>query len=281
MRLRPGWVPQDVPDRRQSIDASRQLLWYAKYSGPGGSPQLVHGLTVTVYAAGVTPDEHRLGDHPTGQRPSANQGEGGRPPGPGPSIGGQPSTWSGRARLMWQWAPTAWAAVNASGYGSLDEARAVAHRFAAALRIDGDEAVRMPFTMARPPAPLRLIGTHLSWSVEDGPQGQLVLSDRDDATDPTTGFPRQLVVSVERSADTAGNPKAGRPNTTLGGHRALVDFAGDAGRATMFDVRGHRQTVHVFDAATARHVDRAKAIALCESIRGIADPEQWTATPFS
>lgn len=279
LRLRPGWVPDDLPERVQQTSVTSQHLRFIRYGAADqGAPEA--SLTVSVYAAGATPDE--LEPYPGGAAVT---------PTPAPSVGGRPAQWFDRAGrrsavLVWSWAPDAQAVVTVAGGTSQEGRRETALRFAGSLRTDADEPVRIPFTVPAPPAPLRLVGSMVAWRGPDNHaeefSAHLEFSDRDDSTDPDTKIPRLLYVSVQSVPDAQGDPKSGYPNTRIAGHPALVEFDADGGRVGLYDEVGHRLTVSVYDPVTATYVDKGRAVALVTAIEMVAvpaDPTRWSTGP--
>lgn len=265
LRLHAGWVPEGLPDRTQETGVRSHSLGFSK-PPPSGTGFSRPALSGSIYVAGVTPTELRPAPNGPGKRPSKLV------PVSGPSVGGQSGHWYGASTLAWHWAPNAWAIVTVKGYGSQQADREAATRFATNLRTDGDEAVRMPLSIAAPPQPLRLVRTLVSWT-KYGVEGQLIFSDRDDEADPTTRIPRMLVVG----AKPAGSGHAA--NTKVGGRPAYVSFDSDAGVVALTNVGGVRETVDVYDPVTMSYVGKARAQELVLGIQAIADPHRWTTTP--
>jgi hypothetical protein len=276
-RLAPGWLPPVFTERVQLLEATQQSLNLVHFAAPvDGESNADASMTITLYAAGVAPG-----------RTAWLDGEAWPPTTPtGVAVNGQPSFAAatdhaeGRA---WQWAPGAWATITARGpaLGSRAELNSALDRVMTHLRTDV-AAVRMPFTVPAPPAPLVLRSTMVAHYTGGRYEAQLVFSDRADRTDPRSHIPRLLIIGVQRDSTRSGDGKNGYPTTVIDGHPAVVDFTDESGTVQLLDVHGHRLTVNVYDPVTMGYVGKAEATALARAIALVQNPAdelQWTDRP--
>jgi hypothetical protein len=269
LRIEAGWVPDGLPRVTAKTYADTESLSFSptlSFTDHGVYGTTLRAVDVTLYAAGVAPNGLSSLVGPSGQPVSE----------PGPTINGAPSTWSSSniglgvdiGMLTWRWAPNAWATVTVSGFAP---ARDVAAHIASTVHTDRDIPVTMPFTVAAPPAPLRLFGTEVDHNGDGIYTASLIFSDRDDRSVPATGGPNILTVS-------AGNlPAAAPPNTTVGGHPAYVHYDAEEGDITVDLGNGTEVSVTVSGAAAMAYVDEQAATAMA---RGITLVPVWTASPI-
>ena len=284
LRVAAGWVPTGMSKEETDTYVDRQALTYVKY-GPEamGVRAAVQQVDITVRAAGVPPvPSTRPLDVPSsmlGRLASLQPSLGGRS---GPVIGGLTSSWDAfRGELTWQWEPGAWATV--AVHGAFDvPAEEVAGHVAAAIRTDLDQPVTMPYTVAAPPAPLRLVGTQVTHVGNGLYNAQLVFSDRDDQTDPVTLIPRMLLIGVSTDTRLIGDGKVGQVNTHIDGHPAVVNFDGKGGHALLLGINGTWAEASVYDPVTLSYLNQAATVELVRGITVVpkpADPSTWTAAP--
>lgn len=131
-RLTPTWLPDGLPITYRGVTRSQESLRAGSYTGP----------TVVIT---LDPRASR-GPSLTGDTTI-----------PGPTINGQPSTWSAYADrnqnwLAWNWAEDARATVQLLSFpGGVEDKVAIAARIAKSLRPQSPTRVALPFTVEAPP----------------------------------------------------------------------------------------------------------------------------------
>ena len=277
LRFAAGWLPEGMSNMMKLSHVSSQMLSVEK---PGPSPQ--HGsddrsVNIVGYAAGVAPSRMGLfnvsgaeiDDPITAMLP---------PGGEGPTINGFASVWYAAGRtLAWQWAPGAWATVSVYLPGPIDGPLLdVAAHIASTVRTDVDQPMALPFSVAAPPAPLRLVESVV------GPDfGDLVFSDVDDMRDPATGDSREFRIEVTRN-DALTVEKLGPPTATFDGHPAVVTFGTREGEVLLMGVNGCWVNASVHHPVTMTYVDKDALTALARGVQvvpNIADQKSWTTSP--
>jgi hypothetical protein len=277
LRIAPGWLPDGLSDIvTTQTGPDRQLLTYERLSAkPGveGTRDSVQTVRITVYAAEVSPEG------PPGWKP------------PGGTGG-----WDARfGLLVWRWASNAWATVELEGSvlnltSAFRDPEGVARHVASALRVDVDQPMRMPFTVAAPSAPLRLVEMETSRFADGRYEALLSFSDEDDGRDPVTQVPRRLDVSAHDTATSTSNGTPtgnGNPNppvnATIDGHPAYVNFLPDDGHVFVYLANDAWLAVEVYDAAMLADAGEAAAVALAGTIGVVPsarDQSTWTASPI-
>lgn len=271
LHIAADWLPAGLSDvSRQVTDVDYQALSYSKNvpeplidpAPPSGS----QGVDITVYA----PDVNE-GTRGSAVPVSAHV--------PGAIIGSTESMWfPAESELVWQWAPDAWATVQLFGDFGFAPGD-IAARVANGLRTDLNEPVILPFTVAAPPAPLRLVSSLVVRLTYGTYMTSLLFSDPEDSTADTP----TLQVSVETNSSISGSDKIGYPNTTVDGHPTIVSFDADPGHVLMMGVHGTWVELYVYGPATMALVNQADAIELARGVQVLSassDPLFWTTTPI-
>jgi hypothetical protein len=277
-----GWVPDGLIQQPPILSQMAQRIWYSERPPEGGNPQ-GHWVDVTVYAAGVRP--WQLNSEPMPQPAIV----------PVDPVNGAPAQrlvyeHSGYPdAFAWKWASDAWAVVRVD-IGNGSDQQAMERRIAQNVRTDADQPLSLPFTVATPPAPLRLVMVDIE---EAGPWFSAMLRfglhDAVDVDFPirtqsgTTHNYYTLWVSVTR--DLPGARRKPEADRTLGGYPAAVwgfNGQGYGGNVVLYDVGGYQVNVMVM-AEGLPLVGRDKAIELALSVAVLSLPtnrSDWIANPL-
>jgi hypothetical protein len=268
LRLSTGWVPSGL-ERKDPVMATgtQQILW-SEPVAVMQNPQ--RWVDVTIYAAGIEPWQSSVGQ---------------RTKEPTDPVNGAQAAWLVTGAhmpeaLAWRWAPNAWAVASVR---EADEStqRAIARRVAESVRTDGNDPVLLPFTVKRPPAPLRLAmiepaAQHPQYSVSL----RFTLGG-----EPMTllGKDAENVVTLSVTWVLPGYQNKDKPNRTLDGAKAAVHFESkDWGGITLYR-DGYEVTLGVRTRALRQLIDEATAIAIVTSVTPVGTPTDrthWTANPL-
>lgn len=272
-------TPAGLTEFRQEFTAAEQRLSFSQLGPTPGAPEArsASRQLVLVLLAKGTSFGSEAGDGPPGKQPSAEAQTDPKRGQPGPAVGGHRSYWVDKgetsATLMWEWTPGGWAGITTVGYAS---GAAAAVTTAAQQVWLGERPVRLPFSLPRPPAQLKVFSVSSSVNGDGSVEGDVTFSDVPDATDPQTHIPRQLSVGTQKSP--AGNTYKGTAaNTAIAGHPAYLstldsDDTGDASSALLFGISGQMLAITVYDRATEKYVPRAQLKSMITSMRLVTNP---------
>ncbi|GEM_PF-5755692 len=278
LHLAADWVPDGLTAFPPLSSTTAQRLTYLKEPAYPANGEPWGSVTVTVYAAGVTPWQLRPRDGYT--LPTRTTA---------PPVLGRTANWLSHETvagiLAWEWAPGAWAVVE--GYGPLAGADgaprdATVLRVAQSVRTDVQRPLLVPFTMATPPTPLRLLRIQSTGVLEFGAAQTSGLPYPIDPT-ATPGAPAGgVTVSIHKPEP--GEFRKVAPDRVIDGHPAGVEiFDQQSGVAVaVYEVDGYTVFVGVSPEAM-RYVSVEQAIALAQSVRPLGPPgdeSRWTGNPL-
>jgi len=182
--------------------------------------------------------------------------------------------------LAWRWAPNAWAVARIL---ETDEStqRTIARSVAESVRTDGDDPVRLPFTVKRPPAPLQLIMIEpytlpplYSVALRFGLGGEPVTS---------IGSDNSKLVTLTVTWVPPGYQNKDKPNRTLDGAKAAVHFESrDWGGITLYR-DGYEVSLWIPTREGRQLIDEKTAIAIVTSVTPVAAPmdrTHWSTNPL-
>jgi hypothetical protein len=268
--LQVGWVPSGLDGGSVTIGPYAQSYGATDEAYVNGGPDI--GLVITVLARGQSVEEFPDGalGLPRDARPRPTE----------PVNGGtaeclsDPAVAAGTcSALRWEYAPDAWARVSYAGTAGQtpEAAAAVARRVAESVSLSTPAPVRLPFTLGGRLAGLQPLSTTVSVSDDvDAVTGARWTAGLDLATaaDATAAEVRVQSSWTPGGGGTPGSRKYGAPNTTVEGHRAVLDESGTW--LVVWDVRG--STVSILDAH-----DAVAAFGDVTVVDAPADPADWVA----
>jgi hypothetical protein len=206
-----------------------------------------------------------------------------------PPLHGQKAVWHRNDRgvvdgLGWRWAPDAWAVVMSTGVDLLAGGEASLRQVAESARFDGNEPLRLPFTIT-PVQGIHLLQTgHGStayglWFGVDGVEFSPSSTQTSVAGPAVMGGAPQVIVNVIWK-DPQQQDRA--PNAVRGGYQAVVVSQPDTYLVTLYGVAGYQVSVTIHGAALTR-VSPEQADAMALSVTPLGPPNdttQWTDMPI-
>ncbi len=268
-----GYVPPGLPERVYGISRQEQSFNARARNAPEGGS--LRGLSV-----GVVPPGGKIMPPRYPMVPQTLPEETGTPTTP---VNGKPARCIDDPckGLLIEHSPGRWFSVRFGGAG--DQA-AVTRRVAESVRLDGQEPVKLPFTVAGVPRALKPYEVQVETDSPNGPwRVGLAFSDSPDGFDPRTSLPRALSIGINPDPSRTGDDKTSGPNTTVDGHpanRTVNDEIGDL--LQVFDYRGLRVSVTATGPEIAQMLGPDGTVGIFRQLRIVSDPADqtgWTDRP--
>jgi hypothetical protein len=277
-RLQVGWVPDGLMSEAPVFATGAQThRWWDGSGRPGN--ELGRWVDVTIYAAQVQPPQLQFDTATTQPAPETQLTD-------AVWISGLAPSWT---ILAWRWAPNAWAVVQASESPSGGADKSLVTRVAESVTTDGDEPVRVPFSVANPPSGLAL--SRVDVPLGGAGVGDISLAMLEFRTRGQTPIdlsmqqPRDDYVLAYISFHPASYTTKETPNRTIDGRPASVQFgSSEWGTVTLYPTPTMEVGIVIQGSEARSLIDEPTAIALARSITvlgDLTDRSSWTTNPLS